>query len=122
MLPPEVEREGLDAFERIGEEVSEVVERSPASLVVARIVRPKFVRKGRDRDASTEVLVGAPLDMPIPKGLAGPGMLADTIVRRWQDHLPLNRLEDIYARDGIELARSTIVAGTPSCRRSLRRS
>jgi transposase len=30
------------------------------------------------------------------------------IVKRWQDHLPVNRLEDIYARDGLELARSTM--------------
>ena len=29
-------------------------------------------------------------------------------MKRWQDHLPLNRLEDIYARDGLELSRSTI--------------
>ena len=35
-------------------------------------------------------------------------MLADTIVKRWQDHMPLNRLEDMYARDGVELARSTM--------------
>ncbi len=47
MLPPEVIQEGLERFERIGQEVSEVVERRPASLVVARIVRPKFVRKGQ---------------------------------------------------------------------------
>jgi transposase len=108
ILPPEVEREGLDAFDRIGEEVNEVIERRPASVVVARIIRPKFVRKGRERDAKTSVLVGEPLELPIPKGLAGPGMLADTIVKRWQDHLPLHRLEDVYAREGIELARSTI--------------
>jgi len=108
VLPPEVQRAGLDAFERIGEEISEVLERRPASLIVARVVRPKFVRKERDRDAPTEVLVGEPPELPIPKGLAGPGMLADTIVKRWQDHLPLNRLEDVYARDGIELARSTM--------------
>lgn len=107
VLPPEVERDGLAAFERIGEEISETIERRPASLVVARVVRPKFVRKDRDREA-TDVLVGEPLELPIPKGLAGPGMLADTIVKRWQDHLPLNRLEGIYARDGLELARSTM--------------
>jgi hypothetical protein len=35
-------------------------------------------------------------------------MLADSIVKRWQDHLPLHRLEDVYARDGLELARSTM--------------
>jgi len=108
VLPPEVERKGLDAFKRIGEEVSETIERRPASLVVARVVRPKFVPIDRQKDQSTEVLIGDPLELPIPKGLAGPGMLADTIVKRWQDHLPLNRLEDVYARDGVELARSTI--------------
>lgn len=108
VLPPEVERAGLDAFDRIGEEISEVIERRPASLVVARIVRPKFVRKDRERDAQTQVLIGEPLAQPIPKGLAGAGLLADTIVKRWQDHLPLHRLEDVYSRDGIELARSTM--------------
>ncbi|HUO68335.1 MAG TPA: IS66 family transposase [Gammaproteobacteria bacterium] len=107
IVPREVEREGLDAFDRIGEEISEVLERRPASLVVARIVRGKFVRKDRDREA-TEVLIGEPLDLPILKGLAGPGMLADTIVKRWQDHLPLHRLEDVYSRDGLDLARSTM--------------
>lgn len=108
VLPPEVEKKGLDAFERIGEDVSETVERRPASLVVARVVRPKFVLKDRQRDAETEVFVAEPLELPIPRGLAGPGMLADTIVKRWQDHMPLHRLEDVYARDGLELARSTM--------------
>ena len=99
---------GLDAFERIGEDVSETIERRPASWVVARVVRPKFVPKDRERDAVTKVFVAEPLELPIARGLAGPGMLADTIVKRWQDHMPLHRLEGMYARDGLELARSTI--------------
>jgi transposase len=70
--------------------------------------RPKFVRKDRERNAETEVLVGEAPELPIPRGLGGPGLLADTIVRRWQDHLPLHRLEQIYAREGLELARSTV--------------
>src|SRR5262245_27245610 len=90
------------------EEIRQTLERRPAALVVARVVRPKFVSKERKRDAPTQVFVADPLELPIPKGLAGPGMLADTIVRRWQDHMPLNRLEDAYARDGVELARSTV--------------
>jgi len=108
VLPPEVEKEGLDAFERIGEDVSETLERRPASLVVARVVRPKFVRKDRERGGETDVLIAEPLELPIARGLAGPGMLADTIVKRWQDHMPLHRLEDMYGRDGLELARSTM--------------
>jgi transposase len=108
VIPNEVERAGLDAFERIGEEVTELVERRPASVVVARVIKPKFVRKDRERNGETEVLVGATPRVPIERGVAGPGLLADTIVRRWDDHLPLHRLERVYARDRLELARSTI--------------
>ena len=107
VLPDEVQREGLDAFERIGQEVTEVVERRPASLVVARIIKPKFVRKDRDRSCA-DVFVGSTPSLPIERGLGGPGLLADTLVKRWQDHLPLHRLEDVYGRDGIELRRSTV--------------
>jgi transposase len=108
VLPDEVKRRGLDAYERIGEDVCEVVERRSSSLVVVRTVRPKFVLKGRERREPAQVQVAAPLELPIERGLAGPALLADTIVRRWQDHLPLHRMESIYAREGLPLARSTI--------------
>ena len=108
IVPPEVEREGRDAYEIMGEEISETVERRPASLVVVRVHRPKFVRRDRERNAETTVLIGETPELPIERGLAGPALLADTIVRRWQDHLPLHRLEQVYAREGLPLARSTI--------------
>jgi transposase len=108
VLPPEVQQKGTDAFVRIGEDVTETLERRPASLVVVRVRKPKFVPKGRDPTAETTVLQAAPPELPIDRALAGPGFLADTIVRRWQDHLPLRRLERIYGREGLELARSTI--------------
>jgi transposase len=108
LIPLEVQQQGLDQFERIGAEVSEVLERRPASAVIVHVIRPKFVRKDRRREGPTPVLIAAPADLPITRGLAGPGMLADSIVRRWQDHQPLHRLESIYARDGLALARSTL--------------
>lgn len=108
VLPPEVEQEGRAAFEQIGEDVSETLERRPASLVVVRVHKPKFVRKERERNAETAVLVAPTPELPIERGLAGPGLLADTVVRRWQDHLPLHRLESVYAREGAPLARSTM--------------
>ena len=108
VVPPEVERKGRDAFEVIGEDITETVERRPASLVVVRVKKPKFVRRDRERNAETEVLQADPPELPIERGLAGPALLADTLVRRWQDHLPLNRLEQIYAREGLELPRSTV--------------
>jgi transposase len=109
ILPPEVEREGRDAFEQIGCESRDVLERRPASVVIVEIQKPKFIRKA-DQPAGgpTQVLVAATPELPIERGVAGPGMLADTVVKRWQDHLPLNRLESIYAREGVEIARSTI--------------
>ena len=108
VLPPEVQRQGLDAFERIGEDVTETVERRQASFVVVRVRKPKFVAKDRARNAETQVLQAEPPELPIDRALAGPGLMADTIVRRWQDHLPLHRLERIYGREGLELARSTV--------------
>ncbi|HZF29419.1 MAG TPA: IS66 family transposase [Gammaproteobacteria bacterium] len=108
LLPPEVQRLGLDAFERIGEDVTETVERRQASFVVVRVRKPKFVAKDRARNAETHVLQAEPPELPIDRAIAGPGLMADTIVRRWQDHLPLHRLERIYGREGLELARSTV--------------
>ncbi len=116
VVPPEVQQHGLDAFVRIGEVVSEVVERRPASLVAVRIVRPKFVRKdvldaagdAEDAPELPPVVIAEPPERPIERGLAGPGLLAATIVQRWGDHLPANRQEAIYAREGLLLARSTI--------------
>lgn len=108
VLPPEVAAQGLDAFKRIGEDVTETVERRPASLVVVRTHKPKFVPKGQSRMAACEVLQASPPELPIPRGLVGPAFLADSIVRRWQDHLPLHRLERIYGREGLDIARSTI--------------
>ncbi len=108
ILPEEVKRQGLDAFERIGEDTREVLERRAASTVALRFVYPKFVPAGRTQDTPTSVLVAEPVEMPIPRGTAGPAMLADTIVRRWADHQPLNRLQGIYAREGLELAKSTM--------------
>lgn len=112
VLPPEVQRAGLDAFDKIGEDVSETVEHRRASLVVVRTVRPKYVWKEKvdvlTEGDSTPVLQASAPELPIPRSLAGPGLLADTIVKRWQDHLPLHRLERIYGREGLSLARSTI--------------
>jgi transposase len=107
ITPPEVERGGTDAFEVIGEDVREVLERRPGSHVVVRIIRKKYVRRDRDREA-TEVFIAEAPELPIERGLAGPGKLADTIVKRWAEHQPLHRQEATNQREGIELARSTM--------------
>lgn len=105
--PPEVERDP-GAFELIGTETRAVLERRPSSAVVVEVIYKKYVRKDRDRSGPTEVWAPDAVELPIPRGVAGPSLLADTIVRRWQDHQPLNRLEGIYGREGLPIPKSTI--------------
>jgi transposase len=45
---------------------------------------------------------------PIDRGLAGPGLLAHVLTAKFCDHLPLYRQSVIYAREGVELDRSTL--------------
>ncbi len=112
IVPPDVQSEGLDAFHRIGEERSEQIETRPASKVIVTIIRPKFIRKAlseqEQKSGRIKVLVVNPLDLPIPRSIVGPGMLAETITRRWLDAMPVNRQTGMYAREELSLTRSTI--------------
>ena len=95
---------------KLGEDVSEVLEYLPASFFVVRHVRPKLSCTGCD------CIVQAPApSRPIERGVAGPGLLAHVLVSKYADHLPLYRQSEIYARQGVELERSTLadwVGGT----------
>jgi transposase len=91
------------ALRKFGEDVSEQLEYIPESFKVLRHVRPKFACSGCDR------VVEAPApSRPIERGLAGPGLLAHVLVSKFADHLPLYRQSEIYARQGVEIERSTL--------------
>ncbi|MGH7186728.1 MAG: IS66 family transposase, partial [Pseudomonadota bacterium] len=91
---------------QIGEEISEKLDYTPSSLFVRQIVRPKYVVRF---DAKPDELKLAALPPEaLPKSKAAPGLVADIIVSKCVDHLPLYRQEKRYARQGIELARSTL--------------
>ncbi|HLH35291.1 MAG TPA: IS66 family transposase [Alloacidobacterium sp.] len=86
-----------------GDDVSEQLEYVPESFKVIRHVRPKFACTDCDR------VVEAPApSRPIERGLAGPSLLAHVIVSKYADHLPLFRQSEIYARQGVEISRSTM--------------
>jgi transposase len=88
---------------KLGEDVSEMLEYVPASFVVIRQVRPKLSCTKCDCIVQAE----AP-SRPIARGLAGPGLLAHVLVSKYCDHLPLYRQSEIYARQDVELERSTL--------------
>ncbi len=175
--PPERLLPGGEALVRIGEEVSEHIDRRPASLVRVQVIRPKYkmpeavavpqATGAENAGAGTSVpeatptasepapadaevaqeVAGAgtknggtgtgvaediatasqaPVDAvkppakpgsiviaelperPIPRGIAGPGLLAYVLVSKYADHLPLHRQEKIFRREGLHLPRSTL--------------
>ena len=91
------------ALRQFGEDVSEQLERIPATFKVIRHVRPKFACKQCER------VVEAPApSRPIERGLAGPDLLAHVLVSKYADHQPLYRQSEIFAREGVDLDRSTL--------------
>jgi transposase len=97
-------------LKRLGEDVSEILEYVPSRFKVIRQVRPKLACACCERIVQAE----AP-SRPIERGVAGPGLLAHVLVSKYCDHLPLYRQSEIYAREGVELERSTLadwVGGT----------
>jgi transposase len=99
----------------LGEDVAEVLDYVPASFRVIRHVRPKLAC-GR-----CDTIVQAPAASgPIARGMAGPGLLAHVLVAKYCDHLPLYRQSGIYAREGVDLERSTLADWVGQCSALLR--
>jgi transposase len=89
---------------QIAEKVTERLDYVPASAVVVETVRPVFVcEKCHDG-----VTVAPAPTQAVDGSAAGSGLLAHIIVSKYVDHLPLNRLERIFGRQGVKLPRSTM--------------
>lgn len=92
----------------IGQETSEQLEYIPGTLKVIEHVRVKYACRG----CQEQVAIATKPPQPIEKGLPGPGLLAHTVLSKYGDHLPLYRQEDILARYGVLLRRSTLCGWT----------
>lgn len=96
---------------RIGAEISEQLEYFPASFKVLKHVRHKYACARCDREGYSPNFVAAKKPpQPIDRGLPGPSLLAYVAVSKLGDHLPLYRLENIFARSRVHVARSTLCA------------
>jgi transposase len=87
----------------LGEDVSEMLEYVPSRFKVIRHVRPKL-----SCGVCQKIVQASAPSRPIERGLAGPGLLAHVLVSKYCDHLPLYRQSQIFAREGIDLDRSTL--------------
>ena len=97
-------RECSRELKKIGEEVSEQLEYVPANIFVHEHARIQYACP----HCQGNVVIGSLPVKPIAKGLPGPGLLAHVLTSKYNDHLPLNRLEGIFQRHGVELSRSTL--------------
>lgn len=98
------------ALKKLGEDVAERLEYVPARFKVIRQIRPKLACARCDAIVQAQAA-----DQPIQRGLAGPGLLAHVLAAKYCDHLPLYRQSDIYAREGVELTRSTLAEWVGQC-------
>lgn len=103
-------QQDVSGMKKIGEEITEELERIPGKLFVRQYVRPKYAR------AHEEGVVIADLPArPIDKGIPGPGLLAQIVIDKYTDHLPLHRQIQRFEREGIKLSSSTLsdwISGT----------
>jgi transposase len=89
---------------RIGDTVTSKLEYEPASFVVIETARAKYACP----HCHTGVVEAPAPPQAVEKSLAGEGLLAHVIVSKYVDHLPLHRLVGIFAREGIDLSRTTL--------------
>lgn len=126
-LPEHLERreqiiepaEDTTSLKKIGEEITEELEYEPGKLFVNKIVRPKYARlngsSGQAKSGGEGILIAPMIERPLPKAIAGPGLLAQIIIDKYVDHLPLHRQMERFKRDGVTIAYSTLtdmVSGT----------
>jgi transposase len=114
-LPPHLPREEVrhraahacpscgGVLRRIGEDVTETLDYVPGRFKVVRHIRDKLSCRACD-----SVVAAAAPDHAIARGRAGAGLLAHIVVSKYDDHLPLYRQAEIYARDGVSLETSTL--------------
>jgi len=104
--------EDTSGCKKMGEEITEVLEYQPGELFVKKYIRNKYAKPGNGG-----VLIGELPPRPIEKAMAGEGLLAQIIIDKYVDHLPLYRQMQRFERNGIKLPYSTLtdwVSG--SCR------
>lgn len=102
--------EDVSGLKCIGEEVSELLAKQPSRLFVIRIIRKKYAKAD-----GSGVIIGSMPSRSIQKGMAHESLLADMLVSKYADHLPLYRQAKILSREGVTIASSTMSDWVSSC-------
>jgi transposase len=106
---------GSDRLSKIGEDVTETLEVIPRQWKVIQTVREKFTCRGCEKISQPP----APFHV-VPRGWAGPNLLAMILFEKYGQHQPLNRQSERYGREGVELSLSTLADQVGACAAVLR--
>ena len=99
-----------DQLTHLGDDESELLEYVPGRFKVIVQVRPKYVCGGCRSISQADAPV-----RPLARSYAGAGLLAHVLTSKYADHLPLYRQSEIYAREGVDLSRSTLADWVGGC-------
>ena len=95
---------------KLREETSEKLAWKPGQWYVRRFIRPVYVHPDRQNDEKAGVYVQPMPEAPVEKCKADTSVLALVAVKKYVDHLPLYRQREIFLREGIDVASSTLNA------------
>jgi transposase len=105
ILEPVEDTTGLKC---IGKEVTDKLEMIPAKLFIKRYIRPKYIRPQDDQNSDYKGIIAELPCFAIEKGIAGNGLLAQIMVDKYVDHLPIYRQVQRFARENIRIPSNTI--------------
>ena len=105
ILEPEEDTSNMKC---IGREVTDKLELVPAKLYIKRYIRPKYIKAEDDVELIHKGVIAELPTFPIEKGIAGPGLLAQIIIDKFIDHLPIYRQIERFKREKIKISSSTI--------------
>ncbi len=106
---------GSTRLSKLGEDITETLEVIPRQWKVIQHVREKFTCR------ACEKISQAPASFHVlPRGFAGPSLLAMILFEKYGQHQPLNRQSERYAREGVDLSLSTLADQVGACATALR--
>lgn len=97
---------------KIGEDISQKLAHKPGSYYIKEIVRPKY---SISKDGERTIIAADLPDSLLPKSKADESLLADILIKKFADHLPLYRQSEILAREGINVSRQLLSQWVVKC-------
>ncbi|MEA2104093.1 MAG: IS66 family transposase [Candidatus Cloacimonadota bacterium] len=101
-------KEDTSGMKYIGKEVTDQLELVPAKLFIKRFIRPKYIKPEDNESLNFKGVIAELPVFPIEKGIAGSGLLAQIIIDKYVDHLPIYRQIQRFARENVRIPSNTI--------------